>query len=403
MDPQATEPDTQGEIDANQELNTKNRLLEEINAKNETILESIGDGVIVVNTNGEITYINKQVEVMTGWKEVEMIGKHVTSAMHLSDEKGAEVPPDKNPVRNALFENKKIVSNEYYYIRKDGSTFAAAIIATPILLGKTVIGGVNTFRDVTHERDIDRMKTEFISLASHQLRTPLSAMKWFSEMLLDGDAGVLSDEQKKILENIYQSNERMIELVNTLLNISRIESGRIIIDPKPTDLKKLIEEVVVELTQKIQEKKHKLVVSVHGDLPLIPVDPKLVRHVYMNLLTNAIKYTPPNGEIVVLISKSADEVISQVSDNGYGIPQAEQQKTFTKFFRAKNIVSVETDGTGLGLYLTKAIVESSGGKIWFESHTKEENVPSDKHGTTFWFVLPLSGSVAKEGEVTIDS
>lgn len=390
-------------IKMNQELNSKNRQLMEINARHITVLENIGDGVVVIDTAGKITYVNHQVEVMTGFTSEEMIGNYFMRVLKLLDDKGIEVPIEKTPIRNALFSNTKVVSNEYSYVRRDSSKFAASIVATPIHLGNNIIGGVNTFRDITRERDIDRMKTEFISLASHQLRTPLSAMKWFSEILLDGDTGPLTDEQKEMIGNIYHSNERMIELVNTLLNISRIESGRIIIEPKPTDLKKLVDEVVLELRPKLDAKKHTLVVSVHEVLPEIMIDPKLVRHVYMNLLTNAIKYTQDGGQIMVLISKSGNEVISQISDNGFGIPKDQQEKVFSKFFRAKNIISIETDGTGLGLYLTKAIVDSSGGKIWFESTPKEETTTDDKHGTTFWFVLPLLGMSAKEGEVTIDS
>jgi PAS domain S-box-containing protein len=382
-------------IDINRELNSKNRELMEVDARLSTILENIGDGVVVVNTNGQVIFTNKQVELMTGYPGANLHGKYFHQTIRLIDDKGNEVPPEQNPIRNALFSNTKIICNDYFYVKSDNSKFAAAIIATPIHLGNNIIGAVNTFRDVTHERDIDRMKTEFISLASHQLRTPLSAMKWFSEILIDGDTGELNTEQKEMVQNIYNSNERMIELVNTLLNISRIESGRIIIDPKPTNLKKLIDEVVLELRPKLDAKKHTLVVSVHDELPEFMLDAKLVRHVYMNLLTNAIKYTPENGQIMVLISKSGNEIISQISDNGYGIPNEQQEKVFSKFFRAKNIISVETDGTGLGLYLTKAIVDSSGGKIWFES--------AEKKGTTFWFILPLQGTVKKEGEVSIDT
>lgn len=378
------------------ELVVRNKELVKARAEHDAMLENIGDGVIGVNTKGEITFVNAQVEKLTGWSAIDLLGKYIIHTIKLEDERGVEVSVDKVPIRQALFDNKKVSNSKYYYVRKDGSRFAVAITATPVIIfEQQAVGGVNVFRDVTKEREIDRMKTEFISLASHQLRTPLSAMKWFSELLLDGTTGGLTTEQKEIVQNIYNSNERMIELVNSLLNISRIESGRIIIEPIPTDLAELVNEVIIELRPKIEKKKHNVAVSVHGSLPKVNIDPKLVRHVYMNLLTNAIKYSHDGGEIVVIISKSGNEVISQISDDGYGIPKDQQDKVFNKFFRAENVVKVETDGTGLGLYLTKAIVDSSGGKIWFESEP-------DK-GTTFWFILPLSGSKPQKGEVSIDS
>lgn len=377
------------------ELVLQNRRIAEGKARQEAILSSMGDGVVAISDKGEVIFANSQALSQLGVELPQMLGKHLISAIPVVGEDGTSVSSEAHPMQQALLRGRKITNSDLFFCKKDGLPFPVAITASPIILMGALIGGVLVFRDITREKQVDKMKTEFISLASHQLRTPLSAMKWFSEMLLSGDAGQLTNEQREMVNNIYLSNERMIELVNSLLNISRIESGRIIIDPRPTNLKKLIDEVLFELTPKITQKKHNVVVSVHSALPEINIDAKLIRHVYMNLLTNAIKYTGDNGEIHIIISRGQNELISQISDNGYGIPAAQQDKVFQKFFRAENVAKIETDGTGLGLYLIKSIVEASGGRIWFES--------AEGKGTTFWFSLPLSGSHPKDGEVSINS
>jgi PAS domain S-box-containing protein len=364
-------------------------------AKDEALLESMGDGVVAMDQTGIIIYANKAALGLLKVTSHQAMGKHFAKLWRVTNEKGVEIPLEERPIYQALTDKTKVSSSNYYYERGDKVRFPVASTASPIILEEKVFGAIMIFRDITHEREVDRMKTEFISLASHQLRTPLSAIKWYLEMLLNGDAGKLGKEQKEFVENIDQSNERLIALVNGLLNISRIESGRIMIDPKPTNLGDLIRSIVKEFEFKLEEKGIELVVSVHNQLEQVNVDPKLIGEVYKNLISNAIKYTPKGGEIMVMVSKKGQKIVSQVTDTGYGIPLKEQGKVFQKFFRAENIIKVETDGTGLGLYLVKAIVESSGGKIWFKS--------DEGKGTTFWFSFPSRGVAAKKGEVTINS
>jgi len=372
--------------------------IKEEKERTEILLSSIGDGVLAINQNFKITYANHIAEKLLGWTSKELVGKDVYDNITVKDGTNKTIIKKKRALNLAVRSGKTISSsiiNPVYYVRKDKSKFPVAITASPIKLNGKFSGAIDVFRDITHEIEIDKMKNEFISLASHQLRTPLSAIKWYSEMLLAGDAGKLNSEQTEFVDNISLSNKRMVELVNTLLNISRIESGRIIIEPKPTDLKEMISAVIHEFEPKLKEKEQKIIININPNLKKINCDPKLIFEVYKNLISNAIKYSRQKGEIQVFVSSDKENVVNQITDNGYGIPKKDQTKVFTKFYRGENILKIETEGTGLGLYLIKSIVESSGGKIWFQS---EEN-----KGTTFWFSLPLKGVEPQKGEVSINN
>ncbi|MBI3485522.1 HAMP domain-containing protein [Candidatus Daviesbacteria bacterium] len=384
----------QKEIEKNKQLAQKIKEIEIAKAKDEAILNSIIDGMIVTDVNGNVMLINALAKQLLGIAIHNVIGQSIFYLTQFYNEEGQIVAKKNFPLSISLTYGQKWETDVVVNL-VDGKKRIIRMSSTVIVENNARVGGIVILRDITKEKEVDRMKTEFISLASHQLRTPLSAIKWFTEMLIGGDAGELNSEQQEFAKNISDSTERMIQLVNSLLNISRIESGRIIIDPRLTDLKELVSGIINDLKAKTQEKKQNLIISVHDDLPKINLDPKLIGQVYMNLLTNAIKYTPTGGDIQVFISKKGDQIISQVSDTGYGIPKEEQSKIFQKFFRADNIVKIETDGTGLGLYLVKSIVESSGGKVWYQSE--------EGKGSTFWFSLPLSGMVAKAGEVTLDA
>lgn len=356
-------------------------------------VEEASDHIVITDEEGIVLFANKAASRITGFENGEILGSKAGNVKQWGGLMSEEFYKN---MWHILKINKKAFSGEVNNKRKNGEKYIANASISPILdqEGKVAFF-VGIERDITHEKEIDRMKTDFISLASHQLRTPLSAMRWFSEMLLAGDAGKLTKDQTEFVTNIQEANARMIVLVNSLLNISRIESGRIVVDPEPTDLKALVEDELKEIDNQIKTKKQTVVISANPDLPKINIDPKLIREVYKNLLTNANKYTQIGGEIEIYISHKDGEIISQVSDNGLGIPLSSQSQIFERFYRAGNVVKLETEGTGLGLYLAKAIVESSGGKMWFKSE--------EGRGTSFWFSLPLKGMKKKTGEVSINS
>ena len=234
-------------------------------------------------------------------------------------------------------------------------------------------------RDVTEERESERIKTDFLLLASHQLRTPTTAIKWHTEYLLGSKKLTLEPSVTEYLHEIHHANERMMELVGTLLTVSRIEMGVLEPQPEKIDCKALAEDLLDELNPNIEKKAQVLSVDITPEACL-EADRTMVRVAIHNLLTNAIKYTPRNGTITLRIEQGDTMTTVVVRDTGYGIPQNEQSRIFSKMYRASNAKKVSADGTGLGLYLTKSFVEKLGGSIDFVSKEGE--------GTTFTIIMP---------------
>ncbi len=356
-------------------------------AKDEAIFKSIGEGLFLTDNKGRIVFINKSAEQILDITYQESHGKILKDLLTLYAEDAKFVSEEERPVSVAL--NQGITkSSKYILVKKNDQKIIIEMTASPVIQKNehdnksTIIGAISTIRDITQEREIDKMKTEFISLASHQLRTPLSSIKWYTEMLLNGDVGTLTPDQLELAKSVSASSQIMSEIVGALLNISRIELGRIALSPKQVDLKELINVCVKEVQVKYSVKKQTVLIVIPDNFPKVSLDVELIKQVYLNLLTNAIKYSPNGGSIVINVALNNKEFISTISDNGYGIPKAQQDKVFKKFFRANNVIKKETDGTGLGLYLVKTIVESSRGKIWFESE--------EGKGTKFHFSLPLN-------------
>lgn len=348
----------------------------------DALFASIGEGAIATDEYGKITQINRAGEVILGFKAKELIGAWFPKKIVAVASDGTIINLIDREITQAFLTGKP-VAQKMMYRRKNGTNIPVSVSISPILLGARPIGAIEVFRDITLEEEIDRMKSEFISLASHQLRTPLSAIKTYSHMLIDGLMGELTVPQKKSLRTIIGASNRMNELISTLLNITRIESGTIAVTPKMLQIDKVIDEVVKEVALLASEKSINLTQQVKGNRRLtIKTDSLILKEIVANLISNAIKYTPDNGSVTVTIKPRLNDIEVSISDTGWGIPEYAQDQIFSKFFRAHNIVKRETTGTGLGLYLVKGLLDRLGGKIWFESQ--------EGKGTTFSFSLPRS-------------
>ncbi|HET8991797.1 MAG TPA: ATP-binding protein [Candidatus Saccharimonadales bacterium] len=346
----------------------------------DVLFNSMGDGAITTDEFGRITRINKPALKMLGYSRTELIGQPFLKFVIAETLEGRPVGVIDRPITQAFLTGKPVLGKMNYRTKK-GTLLPVDINVSPLMFDNKPIGAIEVFRDISVELEIDRMKSEFISLASHQLRTPLSAIKTYTHMLSDGYMGELNDLQKSSLETIINASNRMNELISTLLNITRIESGTISVNLKPLNIEELIKEILPELNIMADGKAihFKVHIAKTGSTD-IKTDSLIVKEVITNLISNAIKYTPDNGQVSLNVKPRTNDILIEVKDTGWGIPEAARDKVFTKFFRGSNIIKKETSGTGLGLYLVKGLLDALGGKIWFKS--------TEKQGTIFYISLP---------------
>lgn len=359
---------------------------EEQNVLAGALFNSIGEGAIATDEFGKITHINPTALRLLGYGEREMIGAWFPKKIVSVSESGEPISLIDRPITRA-FLTSKTIAEKLYYKRRNGQIMPVAVTVSPIILGGRLVGAIEVFRDITLEYEIDRLKSDFISLASHQLRTPLSAIKTYSHMLIDGYMGPMTPTQKKSLRTIVGATNRMNELISTLLNISRIESGNVTVTPKAVNVAQLIEEVSKEHALGMTDKNISLeLIRSSSQATPLQTDPLLLKEILSNLLSNAVKYTPDGGNITLALKNRRYDILFTIRDTGMGIPKYSQDQIFTKFFRAHNVVRQETSGTGLGLYLVKGLVDALGGKIWFESQ--------EGKGTTFSVTIPKKAVTA---------
>lgn len=234
---------------------------------------------------------------------------------------------------------------------------------------------------VTNLREFDRLKSDFISVAAHQLRTPLSGVKWVLKLVLDGDLGAISLEQQEMLKRGFDTNEKMIQLVNDLLNVSRIENGKFGYSFENNDFGKLLRTLVENSDLVSKARNIEVLLEDRAQVKSFYFDAEKLLIALQNIVDNAIKYTLPGGRVTIITERQGDYVQIKIQDTGVGIPKDEIHKLFSKFFRATNVIHLQTDGSGLGLFIVKNIILRHGGQIWVDS--------VEGKGTTFTIIVPL--------------
>ena len=350
-------------------------------AESDALFSSIGEGALVTDEQGKVSRINKAALDILGYKTEDILGKWYPTALIAEYENGTTIPNLDRPITK-VFMTGKTVRARLYYRRKNGHRIAVDLSVAPVMVDGRPSGAIQVFRDVTSEVALDKAKDEFISLASHQLRTPATGVKQYTSMLMEGYAGDVSRPQLAMLQSIYDSNERQITIVNDLLKVAHVDAGQVHIEPQKTNLTQLIQDVINEQSYKF--KLHSQTVSFDKtSKPIVAlVDPKNLRMVLENIIDNASKYTPDKRAITISLKQSTSGVSIAIKDTGVGITQSDIPKVFKKFSRLHNPLSLSVGGTGLGLYWAHKIIQLHGGKI------KVSSIPGK--GSTFTVCLPVT-------------
>jgi PAS domain S-box-containing protein len=349
-------------------------------ARIRAITDGVDEALMLVAPDGRVLDVNQRYVELFGVPHERIVGQRLEDTRTLFDQIFVEAETlyqlTLTSSADTQGEHKRFVTQGWPQARE------LQLFSTPVRDAEGFLGRLFVFRDVTREREVDRMKTEFVSLASHELRTPLTSIKGFTQMVLDGDAGEVNEEMQEYLGIVLSNAERLVALVNDLLDISRIESGRVQLKSEAVDLGEIAGTVVATLQQKIKEKGQTLTVDVEPAATSVLGDKDKLIQVLTNYVSNAYKYTPEGGQIRIIIRRQDDFAHVSVSDTGYGIAPEDQARLFTRFYRVDSAVTREVGGTGLGLSIVKQLIELQGGQVGVQSVLGA--------GSTFWFTVPLA-------------
>lgn len=346
--------------------------------KLDLILENMPDGIIAVEGNRTTLFLNQNAKRLSGLGD-EILGKPVDQVLQFKNKENTltflHFCPERENYSGIIFkrDNLKIVGKSEAHINLTTTQVEKPGLPTIFIL---------TLHDVSQDAKLEEMKFDFVSLAAHELRTPLTSIKGYLSVLMQESKDTLKSEQLQLLESALRASEQLNSLIENLLSVSRIERGVLAVNLEPVDWTTFVKDQVSAFQDRAKEKEIILEFTLPSqNIPRIRVDKLRMMEVLSNLLSNAIKYTEAGGQIKVWAESKDGEVVTHVQDSGHGIPPEAQSQLFNKFFRVSGPLEGGTKGTGLGLYITKSLVEMHHGKIWVTSEVGK--------GSTFSFSLPI--------------
>ena len=352
-------------------------------SRSQAILEAVADGVLVTGPDNRITFVNSSITHILAVDDTQMLGNFLEDFAGLF---GKSAGTWTATIRRWSEDTSSYKVGQMYAEQLELENGRIVLVhLAPVIHQSDFLGTVSIFRDITREVEVDRLKSEFVATVSHELRTPMTAIKGYVDILIMGAAGSLNENQVHFLDVVRNNIERLNILVSDLLDISRIESGRVQLEQRSVDLYEIAEEVVAETLRRSQNESKPIALSLDGqkNLPQVVGDSGRVRQILSNLVSNAYNYTPENGTIHVNIHQENGDIQVDVQDNGIGIKPDDQARIFDRFFRGEHPLVLATPGTGLGLPIVRQLIEMHNGRIWMKS----SGVPGE--GSTFSFTLPI--------------
>jgi len=351
--------------------------------KLEVVMSGVSEAVIAVDLERNIVLFNKKAEEMTGLNAEAVIGKPINLIIKVYEKNEEMSVYEYCPIRRDRFEGVVTTMDDIKIVGFNEKETRVNLIASQIKEGVNVnLGCILTLHDVSEEMELERMKIDFVSMAAHELRTPLTSIRGYLSVFMKESEGKFDETQNGFLRRIQIASKQLATLVENLLSVSNIERGALVLDKTSVDMPILVATCVEEFMDRAADKDIGLrFQKPEKEVPVISVDELRISEVICNLIDNAIANTPSGGKVVVTVGLDGNDVITCVTDNGIGIPKDAVAHLFTKFFRVSGKLERGSKGTGLGLYISKAIVEQHGGRVWVESE--------EGKGSTFSFSLPV--------------